>query len=60
MQGVSEDTHIVENPYRIVIGGDPWLGNIKADVGRFVIRDYVVTADEVRNEYREYTSVAED
>ena len=54
LQGVSDNTHVVETPYRIVLGGDPWLGNIKADVGRFVIRDYVVTAEDVRNEYREY------
>ena len=55
LQGVSEKTHIIEGAYRIVIGGDPWQGNIKADVGRFVIRDYVLTADEIRSECKEYT-----
>lgn len=56
LQAVAENVHTVENANRIVIGGDVWQGNIKADVGHFVIRDYVITGDEARDEYKEYIS----
>ncbi len=54
LQATAENVHTVEDPSRIVIGGDVWQGNIKGDVGHVVIHDYVITGDEARNEYMKY------
>lgn len=49
-----EDVHTVENPQRIVVGGDVWTGTFKGMIGNIVIHDYVISSEDARNEYMFY------
>lgn len=49
-----ENVHTVEDPKRIVVGGDVWMGTFKGMVGNVVIHDFVLSSEEARNEYMFY------
>ena len=49
-----DDVHTIENPVRIVIGGDVYQGTFKGDVSCVVVHDYVISNEEVKKEYEYY------
>lgn len=48
------NVHTIEGCVRIVVGGDPWQGVVKGEVGHVVLHDYVAKSDDIRKEYEEY------
>ncbi len=49
-----DDVHAVENPSRVVVGGDIYKGTFNGYVGNVVIHDYVISSEEVKKEYEYY------
>lgn len=49
-----DDVHTIENPIRIVIGGDVYQGTFQGDVSYVVIHDYVISNEQAKKEYDKY------
>lgn len=54
LHATAANVHTIEDCVRIVIGGDPWQGVVKGEVGHVVLHDYVAKSDDIRKEYEEY------
>ncbi len=54
LSATRKDVHIIENPLRVVVGGDIYQGTFKGEVGGIIIHDYVISSEEARKEYMHY------
>ena len=48
------EVHVLDKPQRVAVGGDVYQGAFKGQVSEVVIHDYVISSDEVMEEYKKY------